>query len=139
MEETETMAYIQTARDYTRRSMEKPDERKLYSTQNSPRLSEPQHHFRSRKIPQKQAVFDEEKITSQTVEMNKKSKPPKLYRDLNSVEDILDRFEIKQEESAAIRFASSDEKLSNIYESNISLSLFIYRTRNSQSIKFSFY
>ena len=114
--ETESMSFIQTPRGYTMRSVEKPIEHKLYSTQNSPRISEPAANLENKTDINLAIIEPDISKTNKSLELKKK-KPPKLYRDLNKVEDIMDEFEIKQEKNAAIRFGSSDEKLKNILKS----------------------
>lgn len=113
------MSYLQTPRGNTMRSTERPVQNKLYQTQPSARASDPgdipEHLYRlgssklaQTKVNQNIDVSDAP-ITSNTVELKIPNKQPKLCKDLDKVEEMYDKFEMKFQEEAILRFTTSEE------------------------------
>lgn len=117
--ETETMSYLHTPRGYTMRSTERPVQNKLYQTQPSARTSDPGdvpqqlHNSGASKLAKIKAKHSsgvvDTPITSNTVELKITNKQPKLCKDLDKVEEIYDKFEMKLQAEAIMRFTTSEE------------------------------
>ena len=66
---------------------------------------------------EKPVTQPEKPISSRTIEIEVKQ--PKLYRDLDQLENIFDKFEIMCHEKATSRFTSPEVKLETILQSKI--------------------
>jgi hypothetical protein len=95
MNETDTMSYLQTSRRYTMRTMEKPNEKELYHTRILPLDSQHEDGKTSTRLDLPSNL--DTPIQSDTIEL-KKVKIPKLYKELNKLDELYDKFEIDFQE-----------------------------------------
>ncbi|CAI2367427.1 unnamed protein product [Moneuplotes crassus] len=112
--DTESVSVQQSPRGYTMRSNEGRREKMLYTAHNSPRVTEISANYDKNQGIELEK-YQEVPITSNTVNLKTK-KAPKLYKELNKVEDALDELEMKQEVNEIQRFASAEIKLTNILD-----------------------
>ena len=59
-------------------------------------------------------------VPPNTFDLNSSMKQPKLYQDLNKIEEIYDRFEMKIQENANTRFTPFEQRIDNISRGTVS-------------------